>query len=381
MQRVSCTPRPNWKNSVEELGLIWHTTPDGVPYWAENAYYQFSTTQIAKIEAATNECYRLFVEAGQHIVDNRLFDQFGIPADYHDAIVLAWEREPPALNYGRFDFAFDGYNDPKLLEFNCDTPTSLLEGSVVQWHWKEEVHPSKDQFNSIHEAFVGKWRDVLGSLRLGTPLHFAVSSQEASGEDAVTTAYMADMAKEAGFSNIYQIQIDDIGWDGHQFLDLDNRPMEVVYKLYPWEWMVNEEFGRNVLLSDTYWIEPIWKMIWSNKAILPIVSELFPNHPNILKSQREPFPTTVRDYVKKPILSREGANVEIFQDGVCIAKSDGEYGEEGYIYQELAIIPSFDGNYPIIGSWVVDGESCGMGIREGGLITDNVARFVPHVIV
>jgi glutathionylspermidine synthase len=216
---------------------------------------------------------------------------------------------------------------------------------------------------------------------LGTPLHFAVSRQEASGEDAVTTAYMADMAKEAGFSNIYQIQIDDIGWDGRRFLDLDNRPMEVVYKLYPWEWMVNEEFGRNVLLSDTYWIEPIWKMIWSNKAILPIISELFPNHPNILKAQREPFPTTVRDYVKKPILSREGANVEIFQDGMRVAKSEGEYGEGDFIYQELAIIPSFDGNYPIIGSWVVDGESCGMGIREGGLITDNVARFAPHVIV
>lgn len=383
MQRISIAPRDGWRNKVEELGLIWHTTPDGIPYWAEDAYYKFTPQQIEKIENATNECYRLFLEAGEYIVKNRLFDVFGIPREFHQTVIEAWEAEPPALNYGRFDFGFDGVTEPKLLEFNCDTPTSLLEASVIQWNWKDELFAGADQFNGIHEAFVAKWKDVHGSLPFGSTVYF-VMSQEASGEDAVTTAYMADMAKEAGIQNIVHMRIDDIGWDGSRFLDLDDNEMRVIYKLYPWEWLVHEEFGQKILMKDTIWIEPIWKMIWSSKAILPILSKLFPNHPNILKAAFEEFDSPEShptNFVRKPILSREGANVSIFKDGKFIAESGGDYGEDGFVFQELFDIPSFDGNYPIIGSWVVDGEACGMGIREGGLITDNVARFVPHVII
>ena len=76
------------------------------------------------------------------------------------------------------------------------------------------------------------------------------------------------------------ILIADIGWDGKRFLDLQDREIKTIYKLYPWEWMVRERFGAHVAESTTLWIEPIWKMIWSNKAILPIPWELAPGHPN-----------------------------------------------------------------------------------------------------
>lgn len=379
MLRVDIEPRHNWQQKVEALGLIWHTV-NGVPYWNESAYYSFTSDQIAMIENATNECYRLFLEAGEYVIENKLLGKFGIPEHYHHYIETMWNMEPPALNYGRFDFAFDGVNPPKLLEFNCDTPTSLLEGSVIQWNWKDDVFPNKDQFNSIHEAFVEKWKDIRNNLPLDTPIHFTMA-EEHSGEDEVTTAYITDMAREAGFSELVYLNISDIGWDGRNFVDLEDRRIDTIYKLYPWEWIVNEEFGKHFPESSTQWMEPVWKMMWSNKAILPILHELFPNHPNILAACYDEPPVNGASYVKKPILSREGANVTIYQDGACIAKSDGEYGEEGYICQELAIIPSFNGNYPIIGSWVVDGQACGIGIREGGLITDNVARFVPHVII
>ena len=63
-------------------------------------------------------------------------------------------------------------------------------------------------------------------------------------------------------------------------------------------------------------------------------------------------------------------------------QTGGDYGEEGFIYQALAPIPCFDGNYPVIGSWVIDGESAGMGIRESAtMITDNLSRFVPHAFI
>ena len=66
-------------------------------------------------------------------------------------------------------------------------------------------------------------------------------------------------------------------------------------------------------------------------------------------------------------------------DGKSLVETAGDYGDEGYIYQELLDLPNFDGNYPVLGCWIVDGEPAGMGIREGGLVTNNTARFVPHV--
>lgn len=379
MQRIAITPREDYRAKVEDLGLIWHTTPDGLPYWGEDAYYQFTKPQIDQIREATERCYEMFLVAGDHIVQNNLFHLFDIPKEFHTLIAVEWDKEPPALNYGRFDFAYDGINPPKLLEFNCDTPTSLIESSVVQWQWKEEQFPNLGQFNVIHEHLVDKWEDIADSLSPDTPIHFMMFSENA-GEDQVTTAYMADIAREAGISTCIPILVNDVGWNGSDFVDLCDDPMRVIYKLYPWEWLVREDYGQKILETKSIWLEPIWKMIWSNKAILPILSELYPDSPYILKASFDEPDHNAMNFVKKPILAREGANVTIYQDGQQIAQSGGDYNEGRYVYQELAIIPSFNGNYPVIGSWVVDGQACGMGIREGGMITDNVARFVPHVV-
>jgi len=171
----------------------------------------------------------------------------------------------------------------------------------------------------------------------------------------------------------------DIGWDGARFLDMQSREIRSLYHLYPWEWLTREAFGPNIAAAkDTLWIEPIWKMIWSNKAILPILWDLFPRHPNLLwASAEKPAPES---YVRKPILAREGANITVVREGAAIAQKDGAYGDGREIFQGLYDLPDFDGARPVIGAWIVDGEPAGMGIREDGLITGNLARFVPHVI-
>lgn len=378
MIRIAIEPRSDWQAKVEAEGLIWHTA-DGRPYWNEGAYYRFSAAQIAEIESATVELYRLFLAAGQAIVDDRaLLDRFGIPPMFHRAIRDAWDAEPPALNYGRFDLGYDGAGPPKLFEFNCDTPTSLLEAAVIQWSWKEERFPHLDQFTSLHDKLVAKWRDI--APHLPAAVHFAHVSDEA-GEDTVTTSYLRDTAEAAGLTTI-PILIEDLGWDDdrRRFVDLAEERIEAIFKLYPWEWLTNEAFAAQLAesLDDTLWLEPIWKMIWSNKAVLAILWQLFPGHPNLLPTS---FDIPEGDAVAKPLLSREGANVSIRKAGRVIAESTGHYGEEGYVYQALYRLPEAAPDcFPVIGSWVVDGEPAGMGIREDGLITGNTARFVPHVI-
>ena len=227
-------------------------------------------------------------------------------------ICRAWDGEPPSV-YGRFDLIYDGSGPPKLLEFNADTPTALLEAAVTQWHWLKDVDPKADQFNSIHERLVAKWRELKGYLK-GKVLH--VSCVE-SVEDEITCAYMADCADQAGIKTRF-LYVHDIGWDeGRQvFTDPDEREITDLFKLYPWEWLAAETFAEHLpaVEKKMNWIEPVWRMLWSNKALLAILWELFPQSPYLLPAHLG-SPQELGTYVQKPLLSREGQNVTIVMDG------------------------------------------------------------------
>lgn len=382
MERIGIIPRRDWKAKVESLGLLFHTTedgtPEGKPYWNEEAYYQFSAKEIEELELTTNELHRICLEAVQQVIDKNLFDQLKIPAEAQELIRWAWDAEPPSI-YGRFDLAYDGRTPPKLLEYNADTPTSLLEAAVVQWHWLEEIYPGADQFNSIWEAFIEyfQWCKQNKFLK-GDVVHFAHTQ---SIEDMMTVTLIRDAATQVGIPT-KALHMSDLGWDEskNSFVDLQNRPINTIFKLYPWEWLVNDDFGKYALQTykQVQWIEPIWKMVLSNKGILAVLWEMFPGHPNLLPTYFDRS-HELTEYVKKPLLSREGANVTVKRQG-SLERTDGEYGEEGYVYQQYAELPNFLGIRPVVGTWVIDGVARGMGIRESDtLVTDNFSRFVPHL--
>jgi glutathionylspermidine synthase len=377
MQRISINPRNNWQQTVENLGFGFHTAD--VPYWDESAYYTFTMPEIEKLETVTAELWDMCLQAVQHVIDNNLFDQFKIPQYIVPRIIDSWNNDDPAI-YGRFDLQYDGKNEPKLLEFNADTPTSIFEASIVQWFWLKDFDEPKDQFNSMHEKLIDYWK-YLKDYLYDDKLYFTCVKDVL--EDFTTTAYLQDCAMQGGLETEF-IYIEDIGWDNNNgcFVDLNGQPIRNIFKLYPYEWMVNEDFGQNLVADqlNAYWIEPAWKMVLSNKAILPVLWQLFPYHKNLLPAYFTR--SNLKDYVKKPMLSREGANITIVENEKLLASSEGEYGAEGFIFQELCKLPDFDGNFPVIGSWVIGQQPAGMGIRESNtLITDNVSRFIPHLIV
>jgi glutathionylspermidine synthase len=375
MKRINVQPRENWKEKLEQLGFGFHTLEE--TYWDETAYYAFSMKEIESIETATAELWECCLQAVQHVIDNNLYAKFHIPNWVIPHIEYSWEQETPSV-YGRFDFSFlNGV--PKLLEFNADTPTSLFETGVVQWEWLQDVLPKKDQFNAIHEKLIEYWKEVKPFLKPGT-LYFTVMKD--SLEDLTTVEYLRDCAIQAGLPTKF-IYLDEIGWDESDsvFRDLEGFEITNIFKLYPWEWLVNDDFGRNILAdrNQAHWIEPSWKMILSNKAILPILWELFPNSPYLLPAYFDAV--DLKDYVKKPLLSREGANITVVQNNHYLTSTEGDYGEEGFIYQALCPLPQFNGNYALVGSWLIGQTPAGIGIRESlGLITDNTSRYVPHII-
>jgi len=379
MLRYSLPPRLDWVEKVEKLGFLYHTH-NGVPYWNESAYYAFTSAEILELEKASKDLHEMCLEAIDVIIAKDWFSKMGIRPEVAAVIKQVWDEDPPAI-YGRFDLIYDGIHPPKMLEYNADTPTSLLEAAVIQWHWLEERFPDYDQFNRIWEALVEKWQALKaeGVLK-GKVIHFTA---EDSPEDALTITMLRDTAIEAGHRTA-PLGLGQIGWNAEDqhFRDHQEGPIKTIFKLYPWELMMEDKFGEYALKSmdKTQWIEPIWKMLLSNKAILAILWELNPGHPNLLASSLT-APVDPQNYVQKPFLSREGANVKIVSGGATIAESGGEYGASGHVYQEFIHPPDFGGVFPVLGSWIVDGASVGMGVRESNaLITDDLAKFVPHMI-
>ena len=373
MERLATTPRADWRAHVErELGFAFHTIA-GEPYWDETACYRFDAAEIDTLEAVTGELEQMALELVDRVVraGDDAYQRLRIAPEAWRAIERSWKAGEKNL-YGRFDLCYDGKTPPRLLEYNADTPTALFEAAVVQWDWLETTWPGRDQFNSIHEKLIDAWK------RFGLDherVYFAGVRDHA--EDNGTLDYMRDTAVQAGLQT-ERIAIEDIGWDGVGFADLEERPVNVMFKLYPWEWLVGEPFGEHLLQGVAKIIEPAWKMVLSNKAMLALLWEMAPGHPNLLEAALEPHRIDGR-VVRKPIYSREGANIQVLNAGQVIAETSGAYGAEGFVYQAHAAMPTFDAQYPVIGSWVVTSEPAGIGIREDSTaITRDTSRFVPH---
>ena len=368
----------NWKERLENVGFGYHTDENNRTYWVEDYYFSITEKEADNIFEATNQLWEMCINAVEVIIKNNRLDEFKIPKFIQPYLIDTWENDAPSI-YGRFDFAFDKNKQLKLLEFNADTPTSLFECGVVQWLWMENYFgDTKDQFNSVHDKLIETWKTLKPYLK-GDTLHF--SCVKDSLEDLTNVEYLRDCAIQAGI-NTKLIFVDEIGWNNVNFVDLEEEPITDIFKLYPWEWMVNELFAYNIKNDEinANWIEPAWKMILSNKAILAVLWELYPNHPLLLETYFDD-PKEMKNYVKKPLLSREGANVEIYENGKLVEQSLGEYGEEGFIYQELAQLHHEETGYSIIGSWIIGQESCGITVRESDqIITTDKSRFVPHII-
>jgi glutathionylspermidine synthase len=347
-------------------------------YWDESACYAFTADEVDVLEAATEELHSLCLEAVEHVVSHARWEEFAIPAEFVPYVAASWQRRDKSL-FGRFDLAWSGMQGgtpPKMLEYNADTPTALIEASVVQWYWLQDVYPKRDQFNSLHEKLIERWKLIRGEVAADNVVYFSCAKD--NEEDLGNLDYLRDVATQAGI-DARLLYIEDLGWDAQsrRFVDNDGAVVHGWFKLYPWEWLVREDFGINLLSADIRPLEPPWKMLLSNKAILPVLWELFPDHPNLLPAYATPDKLG-HDFVKKPKLSREGANV-MMRTPERVYYQPGDYGAEGFIYQGLANIPAFDGNYTVIGSWIIGDAAAGIGMREDATpITMNTSRFVPH---
>jgi glutathionylspermidine synthase len=376
MKREVCAPRANWQELVQELGFHGWRHADGAPYWVEDACFVLSEAEVEILHAAAGTCEALVREALVGLTQSaELMAAMGLPKRLAEAAARTWRRCDPSL-YGRFDFAWDGQGPPKLLEYNADTPTALYEAAVIQWRWLIDRDPHADQYNAIHERLIAAFARLKAPIATGGRLHLTAMNEEV--DDLTTIAYLADCAEQAGVTTAL-IDIADIGLKAGRLVDLDDRPITHLFKLYPWEWLVeeNKAFVDALFIHDVGVLEPAWRAVAASKGILPALWNLAPGHPNLLHASFDPAAMT-GDHVVKPVFGREGANIsQRFELGGH--ETEGDFAHQAKVCQARAPMVRHAGGYPVFGVWVIAGDPCGLGIREDDSeITGPKARFIPH---
>jgi len=376
---------------LEELGFVWHTDDDKTAYISDELVVISEEEAEAYYEAG-NELYEMFIEAGDYIVENNLFHEVGIPFNLVELVKESWENDVHWHLYSRFDLAGGIDGKPiKLLEFNADTPTAIFETAIVQWAiLKQNDLEESHQFNSLYESLIENFQRLVTldeSVEEFDELYegwkFLFTSIKNNAEEEQTVRLLQHIANEAGYDTEFAY-IDDIEFseDGIVYED---ESYDLWFKLIPWEDIALEESDLALILKDIIQnqkaiiFNPAYTLMFQSKAILKILWDLYPNHPLLLETSFEPL--VGKKQVKKPIFGREGGSVSILDsDGTSLAKAEGDYDSHTMIYQEYTQLPTDTNGTSYQAGLFYAYEACALGFRKGGLILDNMSKFVGHIV-
>jgi glutathionylspermidine synthase len=377
------------EEQLRRLGWEWMLGVDTLPYLTKEVIL------VRKQEAeeygnAANQLYEMFIDAGQHVIDNHLFSDLAIPSNLIDLIRFTWEDDRNLQLYGRFDLSGGLSGKPiKLIEFNADTATCIPETAIVQWaHLKTNDLNDSMQFNTLFETLTSNFRR-LKEVNEDLAPTLLISALRDNAEDDTNVTIIGEAAREAGFEVAYRY-IDEVDFSPDEGIFIEHEDgtfsrYNFWFKLVPWEYIAQDEPKLAGILTQivknrkAVIVNPAYTLLFQSKGILKVLWDLFPYHPFLLETANKPLP--YKSYVEKVMLGREGANVKIVDNsGKIVQANEGEYGDQKKIYQEYTeFLQDVAGNYYQAGVFFAY-EACGLGFRRGGRILNNTAQFTGHLI-
>jgi glutathionylspermidine synthase len=362
---------PLSKEALDSMGFVWHNDEDG-EYVIKDKLIAVSEVEADAYYEATQALYDMYEAGAEYVIKNELFELLNIPKNLIDPIKKSWKQERENHLYGRFDLSGGIDGKPiKLIEFNADTPTLLLESSVIQWMLLENSSlENKKQFNNIYESIGEKLLSMSLSCK-GEFTKFLFSAVKEIEEETITTKLLAQMAKDKGLTANFT-PLEDMAFEDAWVVDERGNPYDLWFKLFPWEDMLAFE-GK----LETKVINPAFTLLYQSKGMLAILYKLFPESPYLLKTSFEPIQ---EKYVKKRMFGREGANIDIVEGSETLLTTGGIYEEYSAVYQEYVdFIRDEEGLYYQAGVFYSD-KPCGLGFRRGAEILDDMSQFVGHFI-
>ncbi|MEA1879376.1 MAG: glutathionylspermidine synthase family protein [Campylobacterota bacterium] len=379
-------------NYLESLGFVWHTDTDETSYIA-NELVVISEDEAEAYYEATNVLYDMYVEAAEHVIENDLFHEIGIPFNLVEVIKESWENDVHWHLYGRFDLAGGVDGKPiKLLEFNADTPTALFETAIIQWAMlKQNNLEESSQFNATYEALVDNFKrlvileeDVSDFEERYDGWKFLFTSIRGNAEEENTVRLLQHIATEAGYETAFAY-MDDVEFDEEEGISFQDESYELWFKLIPWEDIALEESDLAMILTNiiknqkAIIFNPAYTLLFQSKGLLKILWDLYPNHPLLLESSFEPLEG--QKQVSKPVFGREGGNVSILDENASEVESvGGDYANHKMLYQAYTELATDAQGQSYQAGIFYAYEACGLSFRKGGKILDNMSKFVGHIV-
>ncbi len=362
-------------------GLVLSRDPD-----LQKRYVCLSESAFRELRHASNELHAMFLQATDCVMDSdALLSKFGFPPQLWSRLRSSWDNRKNHMITGRLDFAVSE-SGIKVYEYNADSASCYMECAHIQQLWARSHHIVEGHNGGEHlrEHLVHAWKKA----NIAGPLHILLDSDP---EETYHALFMKSTMDEVGIDCRIIHDLKELAWGKNgEVVDAVGTPIHCVWKTWAWETALDQlraeidldteamlpdqrqkiGGGRPALIDvllrkEVVVFEPLWTLVPSNKAILPILWDMFPEHPNLLDTRFE-LTDALRasGYVEKPIVGRCGANISIVgADQKLVDTVGGQFYDKDSIYQKKFDLPCIDGFYTQISSFVVDGRYAGAGAR------------------
>ena len=361
----------------------------------ERKYFCITESAIAELKRATTELHTLFLAATDHVLKNdALFEKFNIPRVIWPRIRESWNNRRNESITGRFDFALSE-RGLKVYEYNCDSASCHMETGKIQGIWGQyyDCVDGYDAGRALSERLSLAWKRA----HVDDVIHIM---HDRDLEETYHALYMKEIIESAGIPTRVLRGTKGLSWGPEgDVLDPDGTPIRWVWKTWSWETALDQireecedeekadiahltDVKRDrpprlvdvLLRKEVMVYEPLWTLIPSNKAILPVLWRICPNHPYLLRSTFELRDELIASgYVIKPIVGRGGANISIVdRKSNVIAETGGNFEEQDQIYQEIWRLPKLDDIYVQICTFSAAGAYAGAGVRADRSVVINM---------
>ncbi|AKJ42473.1 bifunctional glutathionylspermidine amidase/synthase [Pragia fontium] len=389
-----------WLNEQDSLEHAYIQSNHGHVFNAD-PYRYFTISQSAEQELihATNELHLMYLHATDKVLkDDNLLALFDIPEALWPRLRLSWQRRRHHMITGRLDFCMDE-RGLKVYEYNADSASCHAETGLILGKWAQQAGGvlGDDPGRYLLDALADAWKH-------SDARPFVHILQDHDDEESYHAQFMQRALTKAGFASKILHGLDELQWESAGLLvDGDNRPVNCVWKTWAWETALEQlrveseedhaalpirtgHPKNNVRLIDVLLrpevmvFEPLWTVIPSNKAILPVLWSLFPHHRYLLDADFELNAELEQSgYAVKPIAGRCGNNIGLIShDEQVLDETSGKFSGQKNIYQQLWCLPEVDGRYIQLCTFTVGGHYGGVCVRsENGLVIKKESDIDP----
>jgi len=413
-----------WRRSYyDRFPAFWAALP-GVEQeeYAVLGALEVTPEQVRELRTAAARLYQLLQRQANVLqwADKSALLDIGIPPCAIPYCQIVIPRMPGTM-CGRFEFALTEQG-PKLLELNAETPTFVVELFQMNSKFCADfglIDPNQHARMQLSRAVHASIQAGIAWLkpRLWRRASVVFSAYADIKEEHNTVEFYRQLlgpARRFAYHTSF-CRLEDLRVTDDCLLDADGRQIDVIYKMYPTEYLIEDcapdgtpvglrllDLVRRRRLAV---LNPPSAFVLQSKALMALLwtahrahSELFTSEEHAwLEQYLLPTYFAAHDlqeasnftgsYVAKPVYGREGASIAIHQGSEILEKSpDDLYDDQLMIYQQhvplpRTTIPTEMGPTEVNlvhNCFVVAGEPSAIGIRGSRkLILDNDAYFIP----